>query len=235
MDAPLSSPSVPELDSRAIGGWAALEQGDLEEARAALQDVYSIDPAHPALPLLAAGIRRARPRQIPWRGIVLLLIALVAAGVFAWRSSSRIRAVPGLVASTDDDVAGNQREPEGPAAVSPNASPIGTAGAETPARPAARASAPASQSAHGAPDDEVQIRQAISRFATAYSSRWTPLAFSSCDVSRSGDTASATCRSHSTQGSAEDPSGATWVFACQKAGESWKIVRMQPPADLPPE
>ena len=92
MDLPLSSPLSPELDSRLFGGWAALEHGDLEGARAALQDVYSVDPAHPALPLLAAGIRRARPKQIPWRGIVLLL-GLIAMCAFAWRASLRSHAV----------------------------------------------------------------------------------------------------------------------------------------------
>jgi hypothetical protein len=65
------------------------------------------------------------------------------------------------------------------------------------------------------------------------------LTFPSCDISRSDDTATVTCRSRSTQTqtqtSTESSSEGAWLFACRKVGESWKIVRMQPPADLPPE
>ena len=225
MDLPLSSPSAPELDSLVIRGWAALEQGDLEGARASLQDVYSVDPAHPALPLLAAGIRRARPKQIPWRGLVLLL-GLIAAGAFAWRASIRSHMVAASGSTAVADLAANQQEPAA-AVASPSASPVGTGGRGAPVQ----ATSPAPQAARGVPSDEVQIRQAIARFATAYSSRWTPLTFPSCEISRSDDTASVTCQSRMTPGSAEG----TWVFACQKTGDGWKIVRMQPPADLPPE
>jgi hypothetical protein len=225
MDVPLSSPPAPELDSRAIGGWAALEHGDLEGARAALQDVYAVDPAHPALPLLAAGIRRARPKQIPWRGIVLLL-GLIAAGAFAWRASIRSHTVAASGSATVADLAADQQDPAG-AVRSAGAGPVGTAGRGAPLQ----ATSPAPQAARGVPSDEVQIRQAIARFATAYSSRWMPLTFPSCDISRNDDTASVTCRSRMTPESAEG----TWVFACQKVGDAWKIVRMQPPADLPPE
>lgn len=232
MDLPLSSPSVPQLDSRVIGGWAALENGDLEGARAALQDVFAIDPAHPALPLLAAGIRRARPRQIPWRGIVLLL-GLIAAGAFAWRAALRPHMVAASSSTTVADLAANQQEPP-PVSASPGAGPassgagpVGTAGRGAPQE----ATSAAPQAAHGVPSDEVQIRQAIARFATAYSNRWMPLTFPSCDISRDDDTASVTCHSRMTPGSAEG----TWVFACRKSGDVWKIVRMQPPDDLPPE
>jgi len=228
MDAPLSSPSGPQLDSRVISGWAALERGDIEQARAVLQDVYSADPAHPALPLLAAGIRRARPRQIPWRGIVLL-IGFLAAGAYVWRSSIRFPTSP--AAATATDVAALQQEPAA-AGVAPHSDgPIGTAGRDEPAR----RPAPAFEPAHAAADDEVQIRQAISRFATAYSSRWTHLTFPACDISRSDDTASVTCRSNLSQGAAASTGEGTWLFACRKIGDSWKIVRMQPPADLPPD
>jgi hypothetical protein len=227
MDAPHSSPSPADLDSRVIHGWAALEHGNIKEARAALQDVYLADPAHPALPLLAAGIRRARPRHIPWRGIVLLIGVLVA-GAFAWRASSRLRTAP---AAATGEVAAFPQEPAAGTAL-PNADPIGTAGRSA----AARAPASASQSAHAAaPDDDSQIRQAISRFATAYSSKWTPLTFPFCDVSRSDDTATVTCRAHAAQGATDSAGEGAWLFACRKVGESWKIVRMQPPADLPPE
>ena len=223
MDLPLSSPLSPELDSRLIGGWAALEHGDLEGARAALQDVYSVDPAHPALPLLAAGIRRARPKQIPWRGIVLLL-GLIAMCAFAWRASLRSHAVAASGPATVAELAADRQEPAAVVA-SPHAGSVGTAGRGAPLP----ATSPAPQAARGVPNDEVLIRQAIARFATAYSSRWTPLTFPSCDISRSDDTASVTCQS--TSGSTEG----TWVFACRKIGDAWKIVRMQPPADLPPE
>lgn len=223
MDLPLSSPLSPELDSRLIGGWAALEHGDLQAARAALQDVYSVDPAHPALPLLAAGIRRARPKQIPWRGVVLLL-GLIAVCAFAWRASIRSHTVAAAGAATVAEVAADRQEPAAVVA-SPRTDPVGTAGRAAPLP----APTPALQAARGVPSDEVQIRQAIARFATAYSSRWTPLTFPSCDISRSDDTASVTCQS--TPGSAEGG----WVFACRKIGDAWKIVRMQPPADLPPE
>lgn len=224
MDLPLSSSSAPELDSRVIAGWAALEHGDLDAARAALQDVYAVDPAHPALPLLAAGIRRARPKQIPWRGIALLL-GLIAVGGFAWRASLRPHMVAASGSTTVADLAVNQPEP--PALISPGADPVGTAGGGAPPQ----ATSPAPQAARGAPSDEVQIRQAIARFAAAYSNRWTPLTFPSCDISRSDDTASVTCQSRMTSGSTEG----TWVFACRKSGDTWKIVRMQPPDDLPPE
>jgi hypothetical protein len=237
MDLPLSSPSAPELDSRVISGWAALENGDLEGARAALQDVYAVDPAHPALAPLAAGIRRARPKQIPWRGIVLLL-GLIAAGAFAWRASFRSHMVAASGSTTVADLAANQPEPpavvlaanqqEPPAVVaSPSAGPVGTAGRGAPPQ----ATSPAPQAARGVPSDEVQIRQAIARFAAAYSNRWTPLTFPSCEISRTDDTASVTCQSRMRPGSTEG----TWVFACRKSGDAWKIVRMQSPDDLPPE
>ena len=90
MDAPFSSPSS-DLDRRVIAGWAAIEHGDIGEARAALSDVYAVDPAHPALPLLAASIRRTRPKRITWRSAVLLL--LIVAGAAYLVQSMRTRAV----------------------------------------------------------------------------------------------------------------------------------------------
>jgi hypothetical protein len=225
MDLPLSSPSAPELDSRVIGGWAALENGDLEGARAALQEVYSVDPEHAALPLLAAGIRRARPKQIPWRGIVLL-VGLIGVSAFAWRASIRSQISTTFGATSVAERAVDHQQPAAPVASS-SAGSIGTAGLDAPAP----ATPPASQAQHVVPSDEVQIRQAIARFATAYSSRWTPLTFPTCDISRSDDTATVTCQSRMTPGSTEG----TWAFACRKTGDAWKIVRMQPPDDLPPE
>ena len=159
-----------------------------------------------------------------FRSVVLL--GLIAAGAFAWRASIRPHMVSARSSTTVADLASNQQEPAA-AVPSPGASPIGTAGRGAPAH----ATSPAPQAARGLPSDEVQIRQAIARFATAYSSRWTPLTFPTCEISRSDDTASVSCQARMTPGSTDG----TWVFACQKTGDAWKIVRMQPPADLPPE
>ena len=228
MDAQLGSPSSTELDTRVLCGWSALESGDIDEARAVLRDVYTVDPTHPALPALAAGIRRARPRRLPVRGMVVLMGLLVAAAL-AWYSSSGSR-VPVDSSTSASNVA--RPEPEQPTVpIAPAADPTGTAGRGT----QARASSPATQPARTAPNDEAEIRQAISRVATAYSSRWAPMAFPLCDVARGEDTASVTCQSRTTQGSAVGESGGTWVFECRKIDGSWKIVSMQPPADVSPE
>src|SRR4051812_6869217 len=83
-----------QLDSRVIEGWAALERGDLEGARHALHDVHSANPSHPALPLLAAGIRRARPKPIAWGAVALLLIVAAASadGLYSWAGRRSIAA-----------------------------------------------------------------------------------------------------------------------------------------------
>jgi hypothetical protein len=76
------------------------------------------------------------------------------------------------------------------------------------------------------------IRQGIARFTTAYS-RWTPLAFGSCDISRGGDSATVTCLTSGTQPSSETESGGTWMFSFRKMDDAWKIVSIQPPHDSP--
>jgi hypothetical protein len=235
MDLQLSSPSSSELDSRVIAGWDALEHGDIEEARAALQDVHSVNPTHPALPSLAAGIRRARPKPRPWRGMVLML-GLLAAGAFAY-ASVRPRTVPDFGPTTvgevapPREVAPSQEEQPTPPVASASRTTIGTAGRSGPVR----ATTPSPQAAGTAPSDEAQIRQAISRFATTYSNRWLPLTFPSCDINRSEDTATVSCQSRTTQGSAAGAGAGTWLFTCRKVDGSWSIVSLQPAADLPLE
>jgi hypothetical protein len=226
MDAQLSSRSPSETSGLAIAGWSALEHGDLEAARAALQDLYSLDPTHPALPLLAAGIRRTRPKRVPWR-VAILMLVVIAVGTLAvqsWRRRVVQQPGPTLVA------AAARARPETPIAVppAPAESPVGTSGpASPPVALPPRAPARASVS-----EDDL-IRQAISRFATAYSSKWTPLMFRSCDIARGGDTASVTCQSDVTPRSTAGEGATTWVFSCRKVEEAWKIVSIQPPPDAP--
>jgi hypothetical protein len=229
MDVPISSPSPADLDSRVISGWAAIEHGDIEEARAALRDVYSVNPSHPALPLLAANIRRVRPTPVPWRGIVLLL-ALIAVGALAWRWSSRARAVPTTAAISRSETPPPRTEESPATAAATSADATGTSGQREQA-PLASPTPPSPT--HAVADDETQIRQAIARFTAAYSNRWAPLTFSSCAVSRSADTANVECQSRPAEGSATAESGGAWVFACRKIGDAWKITSMSPPADLP--
>src|SRR5262245_25274048 len=86
---------TPRTDTEryAVSGWSALERGDLADARVALQDLYDADPTHPALPLLAAGIRRIRPKPVPWRAGVLLLLT-IGAGILAfweWNRSDGVK------------------------------------------------------------------------------------------------------------------------------------------------
>jgi len=112
MDDPISSPNASDLDRRIIAGWAAIEHGDLGEARAALSDVYAVDEAHPGLPLLAAAIRRTRPKPVPWRSTLLVLI-VIAGGAFVVYSmmTSPVRHVASTAratsapASSDDEAA----------------------------------------------------------------------------------------------------------------------------------
>jgi hypothetical protein len=228
----------------AAAGWAALEHGDVEGARAALQDLYTIDPTHPALPALAAGIRRQRPKRIPWGGVLLLLIVIggTTFAVQSWRRRVVQQTVPTTIASAassrrETPMTSSRRETpttvplrETPIASPPTPAtgPVATSGADR-QTPDAPARAPARASVA---DDEL-IRQAISRFTQAYSSKWTRLAFRSCDIARNADTANVTCLLPVTQGSAAGTSGSTWVFACRKADDAWKIVSIQPPPETP--
>jgi hypothetical protein len=227
MDTQLSSASPSDTGNLAIAGWAALEHGNLEAARAALQDLYSLDPTHPALPLLAAGIRRTRPKRFPWRAIILMLV-VIAVGILAvqsWRG--RVAQSP---ASTSVTAAARSR-PETPIAPppAPAESPVGTSG---PRGPAPVGPAPRALGRAAAVSEDDLIRQAISRFTAAYSSKWTPLTLRSCDIARGEDTANVTCQSAAPR-SAAGASAATWVFSCRKVEEGWKIVSIQPPPDTP--
>jgi hypothetical protein len=226
MDVPLGSQSTTELDRRAIAGWAAVEHGDIEEARSALSEVYAADPEHPALPLLAAGIRRARPNRIAWRAAVL--IVLIAVGVGYIVQMARTRPVQEAALST---AANPDQTPEEPSPIAPSSAgpaSVGTSGQSSEPRRAAKEAA--SDPAHTPASDDDMIRQGIARFAAAYSN-WTPLAFDSCNISRSDDAATVTCLARGTQVSSETDSGRTWVFACRKIDSAWKIVSIQPPSD----
>jgi len=227
MDAPFSSSLTSDLDRRVIAGWAAIEHGDIREARAALSDVYAVDPAHPALPLLAASIRRTRSKRITWRSAVLLL--LIAAGRRVRRAiDENTRCARGITLATAsaDELAAEQPSLTPPSA---GTASVGTSGQNAEPRSTVKEAAPGAHSPAG--DDEM-IRQGIARFTTAYS-RWTPLAFGSCDISRGGDSATVTCLSSGTQPSSETESRGTWMFSFRKMDDAWKIVSIQPPHDSP--
>ena len=161
-----------------IAGWAAIEHGDIGEARAALSDVYAVDPAHPALPLLAASIRRTRPKRITWRSAVLLL--LIVAGAAYLVQSMRTRAVQEASLSS---AASADEVPAEPSLTPPSTgtASVGTSGQKVEPRSTVKAATP--EAAHAPASDDEIIRQGIERFSTSYS-RWTPLAFGSCDFSR---------------------------------------------------
>jgi hypothetical protein len=224
MDVSLGSQSTSELDRRAIAGWAAVERGDIEEARSALSEVYAADPGHPALPLLAAGIRRTRPNRIAWRSAVLIVV--IAVGVAYIVQMARTRPLQEAALST---AANADRTPEEPSSIAPSSNgtaSVGTSGQNSEPRRAAKE--PASDNAHIPASDDDMIRQGIARFAATYSN-WTPLAFDSCNVSRDDDAATVNCLARGTQASSETDSGGAWVFACKKIDSAWKIVSIQPP------
>src|SRR6185295_18480983 len=84
-----------DIEGYVVSGWSALERGDLQGARAALQDLYDADPTHPALPLLAAEIRRVRPRPVPRRATVLIVVVVAGiVGVTAWPRHDRVTPAP---------------------------------------------------------------------------------------------------------------------------------------------
>ena len=217
-------------DRRIIQGWAALERGDVDAARAALQDVFSADPSHPALPLLAAGIRRARPRRVPWLQALVLLaaIGIAVVGVRYWMSQR-----PAARAAVNAD----QGEPAtAPPASTDSTPPLPEAGSPANSATAPRAPSHTPRASPAVPDggspltsDDVQIRQAIARFASAYSNRWGRLEFSACDISPAAETTVVTCRARpAQQDTAQDASG-LWTFSCRKAGDVWRIISVQPP------
>jgi hypothetical protein len=221
--------SPTDIERCIVSGWSALERGDIEGARAALQAVYSADPTHPALPLLAAGIRRARPKPVPWRPL-FLVAAIVVAGVLgarAWSRSDRPRPVPSpSTAAASVPAVPPSTEPV-PAEVS---SETGTAGQlEQPTTlPTATQNASAGRTVRM--DEDVVVRQAIQRFEGAYTNRWGSLSFEHCDVSRELDQATATCVP---RGVSEGESQRVWTFALRKSEGGWKIQSVQPPSITP--
>ncbi len=229
MDDPISSPHASDLDRRIIAGWAAIEHGDLGEARAALSDVYAVNEAHPGLPLLAAAIRRTRPTPVPWRSTLLFLI-VIACGAFVVYSMMTSPVRQRQVASTS-------RAAAAPASSDDEAAPVvadsvGTSGkrANGPAPPESSQTQRSQEALRSSGGDEALIRQGIARFATAYSNRFKPVAFTSCDVARSDDSATVTCQARGADPSDEAGDG-TWIFTCRKAADAWKIVSIQPPAE----
>jgi len=210
-----------EIESRLVSGWAALEHHDIEEARAVLHDVYEVCPEHPGLPLLAAGIRRARPKPIPWRAAVLAVAAIVAAAV-GYASLNRpprpLPAQPIVSVATVPDVSPRATATSGqldvPATPEPRRGSKDTAGTEP------QAVAPL--------DDEAQIREAIGRFVTAYRTRWMPLAFEGCDLTPQPTTALATCRTRPAGEVSNVGAADVWTFRLQKSASTWKILSVQP-------
>jgi hypothetical protein len=236
------APSRQDIERRIIDGWSAIEQGDLERARAALQDVHAVDPAHPALPLLAAGIRRIRPKPIPWRQAIIFLL-LMGAGVLAvgwWtgrdgamppQTTAPIASTPAAPPSTTGTTgtAGRVPRPTTPAPASAPATAPRSAAAPPPAPN--REAAP-SQTREAAPqmDDAVLIRQAVKRFEDAYRGRWGVLTLRDCDVARESETAAAaTCHARQSAEAPDADANGVWTFALRKTGSAWKIVSVQPP------
>lgn len=212
-----------------VSGWSALERGDLAEARAVLQELYDADPTHPALPLLAAGIRRIRPKPVPWRAGVLLLI-VVAAGIVAFREwNSHDGVVRDRVARAAPPTSAKAEAASIPQSTPPPAevrSEVGTS------RPPSGTELPtATKNTSLAVDEDVVVRQVIQRFEGTYRSRWGGLAFEHCDISRDGDQASAICVPRSDGESTNDESSRVWKFDLRKSDGTWKIASAQPPPD----
>ena len=206
-----------------VSGWSALERDDLEQARAALHDLYSADPTHPALPLLAAGIRRIRPKPLPWRAAVLLIAVVVAGivGVRSWMHSDRMNPRP-KPASTTAEFASI---PPSTAPASAEVGELGTTGHAPPGLLTAKPNQPSATL-----DEDVIVRQAIQRFEQAYRTRWGGLAFEHCDVSREGDEAKAICVPRDVPDTPDVESDQVWTFSLRKAEEGgWRIASVQPP------
>ena len=214
-------PSPTETEAYVVSGWSSLDRGDLEGARAALRDLYSADPTHPALPLLAAGIRRIRPKPVPWRS-ALLLVVVVVVGILGIRSWTRTdRAKPRPPSTTAEGASLPQSTAPAPAEVSA----LGTTGN-------ARASdlLTVQQNRPSAMlDDEVLVRQAIRRFEEAYRNHWGELAFEHCDVRCDVDQATATCVPRQVPNAPDVESDRVWTFSLRKAEDGWRIASVQPP------
>lgn len=210
-----------DTEEYVVSGWAALEREDLKEARAALQDLYSANPTHPALPLLAAGIRRIRPKPLPWRAAILLIV-VVAVGIAGVRSWSRLDRV---------------EPPPQPASATPEALPQSTPPARAEVRElgtTGRVQAPALPTVKQNPssakiDENVIVRRAIQRFEEAYRSRWGGLSFEHCNINRDVDHATATCAPRDVPDTPDVESDRVWTFSLRKADGGWRIVSVQPP------
>jgi hypothetical protein len=210
-----------EIESRLVSGWAALEQRDIEEARAVLHDVYEVCPEHPGLPPLAAGIRRARPKPVRWRAAVVAVAAVVAAAV-GYASLSRparlLPAQPILSVATVPDVSPRATATSGQFDVPSTPEPprVSNDTVDTGAKAVASL------------DDDAQIRQAIGRFVTAYRNRWMPLAFEGCDLTQQPTTALVTCRTRPAGDTSSVGAADLWTFRLQKSASTWKILSVQP-------
>jgi hypothetical protein len=222
--------TLPQTDTEryVVCGWSALERGDLTEARAALQELYTSDPTHPGLPLLAAGIRRLRPKPVPWRAGVLLIL-VVAAGIVAFRSwNGRARVIAASQPTTKQAAIAPLRQSATPAEVrrEPGRTEVGTAGR---AEPVTELPAVKQNPSLANVDEDVVVRQAVQRFEGTYRSRWGALAFEHCDVSREGDQATAICTPRSDAEASAVESTQVWRFSLRKADGAWKIASVQPP------
>ena len=228
------TPPQSDTDRYAVSGWSALERGDLTEARAVLQDLYTADPTHPALPLLAAGIRRIRPtppKPVPWRAAAVLLIVLVAAGIVAFRSwNGHDRVMPAPQVTATKGPVEPLRQSTAPVEIPKEEvrKAVGTAGRAVPATelPAVK------QNPSPAPvDEDVVVRQAVQRFEGTYRSRWGGLTFEHCDVSRDNDQATAICTPRSAADASGVESNQVWNFSLRKTDGAWKIASVQSPPD----
>lgn len=214
-----ADPAAGNIESRIVEGWSALELGDLETARAALRDAYDVNPTHPALPLLAAGIRRVRPKPVPWRGVVLAAAVIVSSFIVGYRWMRSNPMPPGQSAVATTSIPDEPPRPSGP---------TGTAGqVEVPTPPDSRP-----QTGPKPLDDAALIRQSITRFEGAYRSRWAPLTFSGCEIAHEAVTATATCRDPRVDG-VDGNAGRTWTFSLRKSGAAWRITSVQPSAPPP--
>jgi hypothetical protein len=221
---------LPRTDTErfAVSGWSALERGDLTEARAALQDLYTADPTHPALPLLAAGIRRIRPKAVPWRAGVLLLILIVAgiAAIRTWRAQDR--ATPAQPATAKADTAPVPQStalPQSPAPAEVRRE-VGTTG---PAKSGTELPIVKQNASAAEVDEDLIVRQAVQRFEGTYRSRWGGLAFVHCDISREVNEATAICLPRSAAETSDADPSFVWRFSLRKSDGAWRIVSAQPP------
>jgi hypothetical protein len=225
-----------DLDRRIAEGWDALDRHDLAGARAALRDVHAADPAHAALPELAAGIRRIRPKPIRWRAPMLAVLTAAAIALSVrWSSAPHpsVRAPAPAPAPSAPPSRPASAPPVPPSQDARSAAVprgVGTAGRRPPYE------LPGATRNVSAPplDEDVVVRQVIQRFEGAYQSRWGGLAFSHCDINRELDRATATCRPRGPGAALEAESDAVWTFSLRKAEGAWRIASVQPPPGSTP-